>query len=156
MRPSSWTGFLCGTAALILVGCPGDGSGASGGAGGTGGEGGSSTSSSTTAADVSWTLLYNTVFGPNSASSCSANGGCHTNSQNGFKCGKTKDSCYEGMVAAALVTPGPDAPSSRIVDPEKSPLCGSLGGTMPKTGKCVSDSQIAKIQSWLAAGAPND
>src|SRR5690348_9888310 len=128
MRLSSWTGILCAAAlAVSLAGCPGggDSTGSGGGSGGSGGEGGSSTSSSTAPGEVSWTLLYNTVFGPNSTSSCSANGGCHTNVQNGFKCGKTKASCYDGMVQAGLIDPGEDAPSSRLVDPGKSPLCGS-------------------------------
>jgi hypothetical protein len=156
MRHSSWIGFFLGAGtAALLTGCPGsDGATGGGGTGGDGGGGGQSTGTSTD--DVTWTLLYNTVFGPNGTSNCSANGGCHTAIQNGFKCGTTKASCYDGMVSAGLVTPGSDASSSILVDPQDSPLCGSLGGTMPKTGQCVSDAQIDKIQAWLAAGAPNN
>lgn len=142
---------------MLLVGCPG--TGGTGGGGGAGGEGGAESSASSTGSatgDVTWTLLYNTVFGPNGTSNCSANGGCHTAIQNGFKCGTTKSSCYDGLVSAGLVTPGADASSSLLVEPGSSPLCGSLGGGMPKIGKCVSDSQLAKIEEWLAAGAQND
>jgi hypothetical protein len=52
--------------------------------------------------------------------------------------------------------PGPDASSSVLVEPGKSPLCGSLGGNMPKVGACVSSDQLTAIHAWLAAGAQND
>jgi len=128
-----------------------------------GGSPGSSTSSSAASSSSSsggsattWTELYSTVFGPSGTSNCSRNGGCHTNSQSGFKCGSTKASCYNGMVSSGLVNTGASASSSPLVDPSQSPLCGSLGGNMPKGGACVTASELSQIQSWLGAGAQNN
>lgn len=105
---------------------------------------------------VTWTDLYDTIFGQSGSSNCAKNGGCHTSSQSGFKCGTSKAACYNGMVSAGLVTPGADASSSVLVDPQSSPLCGALGGNMPKGGTCVTGSQVQQIKAWLANGAPND
>lgn len=60
------------------------------------------------------------------------------------------------MINAGLVTAGAQASSSDLVNPNYSPLCGSLGGSMPKGGACVTSSQVQQIKSWLAAGAPNN
>jgi hypothetical protein len=122
----------------------------------------SSTSSSSTSASssgtpaVTWTQIYNGVFGPSGSSSCVKGGGCHTFAQSGFKCGTSKDTCYNGIVASGYVNPGAGAASSDLVNPSSSPLCGSLGGNMPKGGGCVSAAHLADIKSWLSAGAPND
>jgi hypothetical protein len=129
--------------------------------GGGGGTGGGTTSSTTTTGSgggggVTWTQLYNGIFGPSGTSSCVAGGGCHTVLQGGFKCGTSKSSCYNGIVGSGLVTTGAQAPSSVIADPAQSPLCGSLGGNMPKGGTCVTSTQIQQIKSWLADGAPNN
>jgi hypothetical protein len=59
-------------------------------------------------------------------------------------------------VSAGLVTPGAGASSSVLVSPTQSPLCGSLGGNMPKQGACVTSAQLAQIQAWLASGAPDN
>jgi hypothetical protein len=104
---------------------------------------------------VTWTTLYNTVFGPSGTSHCTGSN-CHTNTQSGFKCGTSKATCYTGMINSGLVTAGAGASSSSLVDPSTSPLCGSLGGNMPKGGTCISASVLAEIQSWLASGAPNN
>ena len=101
-------------------------------------------------------MLYNAVFGPSGTSSCARGGGCHTHIQSGFRCGTTKVSCYAGLVAAGLVTTGANASSSVIADPMQSPLCGNLGGNMPKVGACVTDAEIGEIRSWLASGAPDN
>jgi hypothetical protein len=120
----------------------------------------SSTSSSTTSSSggtsTTWTEVYGTLFGPSGASSCVKNGGCHTGSQSGFKCGTSSSSCYNGFVSSGWVTPGASASSSPLADPSQSPLCGSLGGNMPKGGGCLSASGLTKLQSWLAAGAANN
>jgi hypothetical protein len=60
------------------------------------------------------------------------------------------------MVNSGLVTPGASASSSALVDPSQSPLCGSLGGNMPKGGNCITSTQLSEIQCWLAAGAPDN
>jgi len=60
------------------------------------------------------------------------------------------------MVNAGLVTPGSSASSSELVESGQSPLCGTLGGSMPKSGSCVTAAQITEIQEWLATGAPDN
>jgi hypothetical protein len=133
-----------------------------------GGGGGGSTSASSSSSSASssastgggggttWTQIYGTVFGPQGTSACSKGGGCHTNTQSGFKCGTTKAACYTGFVNSGWVTPGANASSSTLVNAAKSPLCGSLGGNMPKNGNCITSAQLAEIKSWLAAGAQNN
>lgn len=106
---------------------------------------------------VTWTQIYNTLFAANGSAPCSVNGGCHTNTQSGFKCGTSKATCYSGFVNSGLVTTGANAPQSALVDPNQSPLCGSLGGNMPKTyGSCISAADLTEIKTWLAEGAPNN
>jgi hypothetical protein len=131
-----------------------------------GGGGSTSASSSSSSASSSastgggggttWTQIYGTVFGPQGTSACSKGGGCHTNTQSGFKCGTTKAACYTGFVSSGWVTPGANASASTLVNAAKSPLCGSLGGNMPKNGNCITSAQLAEIKSWLAAGAQNN
>jgi hypothetical protein len=60
------------------------------------------------------------------------------------------------MVNKGLVTPGASASSSELVNPNSSPLCGSLGGAMPQGGTCVTDAQVTQIKSWLATDAPDN
>jgi hypothetical protein len=106
---------------------------------------------------VTWTSIYDTVFGPSGSSPCAINGSCHTQNDHGFACGTTKTSCYNGFVSAGYISPGSGASSSSLVDPSSSPLCGSLGGNMPRSyGTCVTDAQVANIQTWLASGAPDN
>jgi hypothetical protein len=116
----------------------------------------SSTTSTGAGGDVTWTDLYNNIFGPTGSASCVSGGGCHTLSQSGFKCGTSASACYTGIVNSGYVIPGTSASTSTLVDPSKSPLCGSLGGNMPKGGACVTTSEITQIKSWLAAGAQNN
>jgi hypothetical protein len=123
-----------------------------------GGSGGGTDAGTTTVdagSGVTWTSIYNSVFGPSGTSTC-AGSGCHSSSQSGFTCGSSKTTCYNGFVNSGLITPGANAPSSALVDPNQSPLCGVLGGNMPIGHSCVTSAQITTIKSWLAAGAANN
>jgi hypothetical protein len=121
------------------------------------GDGGSSGGSTTGGGSVvTWTQVYTTIFGPQGTSTCAKNGGCHTGSQSGFKCGTTKDICYGGLVLSGMVTPGAGAASSALVTSVQSPLCGPLGGSMPKNGTCVTSAQLQQIKAWLSNGGQND
>ncbi len=60
------------------------------------------------------------------------------------------------MVNAGLVTPGSGASSSVLVTQQASPLCGSLGGNMPKSGSCVTSAQLTQIEDWLGSGAADN
>ncbi len=115
-------------------------------------------SSSTSGGGVSWANdIFDPIFGPSGTSPCSINGTCHTNNQSSFKCGTTATSCYTGFVNAQWISPGSGASSSSLVNAATSPLCGSLGGNMPRTyGTCITQAQLQTIQTWLAAGAPDN
>jgi hypothetical protein len=107
---------------------------------------------------VTWTGLFNGIFGPSGTSSCTGED-CHSTGQAGFACAPPAKACYAGMVDFGLVTPGPHAPSSVLVNPDTSPLCGvSPGGDMPELppplAYCVTDAQVVEIQAWLSCGAP--
>jgi hypothetical protein len=107
---------------------------------------------------VTWTQIYNSMFGPNGTSSCLGSS-CHTNSRSGFACGTTATACYNGFVNAGYVTPGASASSSLILDPTSSCLCGgnNLPGNMPAgSAACITAAQEAEIQAWLASGAPDN
>jgi len=130
--------------------------------GGSGSGSGASTSAATTTsatsgsgAAVTWTQIYNATFGPSGDATC-AGGGCHTGNVSGFACGTTKTSCYNGFVSSGYITPGANAASSPLVSSQSSCLCGSLGGNMPKGGNCITQSDLNMINTWLAAGAPNN
>ena len=152
--PSSAHPLLCDT---VSSSSSSSGSGASSSSSSSSGASSSSSgawsSSSSSGGMVTWTTLYDTIFGPNGTAKCA---GCHGTNQSGFTCGATPTSCYSGMVEKGLVTPGASASSSPLVTPGPSPLCGTLGGNMPLMGTCVTDAQITEIQAWLATGAPDD
>jgi hypothetical protein len=114
------------------------------------------TSSTSSSSGVTWTEIYNGVFGPSGTSTCTGSS-CHTNSRSGFKCGTSASTCYTGFVSDGYVTAGSSASSSAIVDPSQTCLCGSgLSGNMPKGHACLTAAQITQIKTWLAAGAPNN
>jgi len=114
----------------------------------------SSTTTSTTSSSgaVTWTEIYNSMFGPSGTSTC-AGGSCHTNSRNGFQC-SSNSGCCESFVSDGYVTQGSGSTSSALTDPSQSCLCGvSSTGNMPKGHSCVTTAQIAEINAWLATGA---
>jgi hypothetical protein len=126
-----------------------------GGSSGSGSTTSSTTTTSSGGGTVTWTQIYTQVFGPSGSASCTGST-CHTSSVSGFACGTTKTACYNGFVNSGMVTPGASATSSQLVDPSTSPLCGSLGGNMPKGGNCITSAELTMINSWLASGAPNN
>jgi len=129
--------------------------GASGGGSTTSSTSSTTSSTSTGGGTVTWTQIYTQVFGPSGSASCTGSS-CHTSNVSGFACGTTKTACYNGFVNSGMVTPGASATSSQLVDPSTSPLCGSLGGNMPKGGSCITSAELTMSNSWLAAGAPNN
>jgi hypothetical protein len=113
-------------------------------------------SSSSSSGAVTWTEIYDTVFGPSGTSTCSG-GSCHTNSRNGFACGTTATSCYQGLVNAGYITSSGGASSSALVEPSQSPLCGNgFSGNMPRNHSCITAAQLTEIKAWLATGAPDN
>jgi hypothetical protein len=96
-----------------------------------------------------WTYLYSYYFGASTPGHC---GDCHHSTFNGFRCGSTKYTCYQGMVNAGLVNlASPSA--SPLGDPGVSPLSW-LGGGMPKDAPTPDTQAAALVKAWLNAGAP--
>ena len=112
-------------------------------------------SSSSTGGPVTWTEIYNQVFGPSGTSPCSGSG-CHTTSRSGFACGTTAASCCQGLINAGYIVQGSMASTSPLTDPSQSCLCNvaTFGGNMPRNWPCVTKAQVALINAWLATGAP--
>jgi hypothetical protein len=101
-----------------------------------------------------WTQLYTRFFGPDTPGHCSGTGGCHTTLRAGFKCGTSKNECWQGLVNAGLITPA--SPSqSPLAKPGDSPLVW-LGGSMPLDDPSAHPEAAAAVQAWIAAGAKND
>jgi hypothetical protein len=130
---------------------PGQGDG-----GATDGEGG-----------TTWSALYRDFFGPAATSSCAGNATCHDSASapgatgsHGYVCADQKG-CRSSMLSedAALVQP------SDATAPEKSTLIQVLRrqtsdgvvGSMPKRSSFTFTSeQIARIETWIRNGAPDD
>jgi hypothetical protein len=101
-----------------------------------------------------WTEVYTKYLGPNTPGHCSNNGGCHTSEVRGFKCGTSKEECYQGLVAATLIKPG-DPAHSPFGIPDVSPLAW-LGGVMPLDNAVPNPEAGAAVKAWVEAGAQNN
>jgi hypothetical protein len=100
---------------------------------------------------MTWSQLYAAYFGPSTPGHCSESSSCHLMSQGGFMCGTTPDSCYKGMVAAALVDPAHPTMSA-LADPNLSPLAW-FGGNMPRDMPGANAEAARDVAAWVAAGA---
>jgi hypothetical protein len=113
-----------------------------------------------------WASLYEDYFGPNGKASCAGTGACHGDTSqagyqgSGYVCPGTAAECYAGITAtsAGLVSPG-----VHVSDPTTTTLYATLrkcagGGVMPKEPATVyfTAGDMARIGSWLQAGAPDD
>jgi hypothetical protein len=101
-----------------------------------------------------WTEIYTQYFGPGTPGHCSGTGGCHTNVRGGFKCGTNKADCYQGLLAAGLITPA-NPTRSPIAADDESPLVW-LGGGMPIDDPAPNPAAAAAVKAWVAAGAQNN
>jgi hypothetical protein len=119
------------------------------------GEGNPSVSDAQPADKTSWTYIYAAYFGPNSLGHC-GNAGCHQTARQGFACGTTKDSCYNGLVAKNLI--GTSASTQPLVDLRVTPLSWFKDGSgfMPADNPEPNDKAAEEIASWVTAGAQND
>ena len=98
-----------------------------------------------------WSQIYALYIGPGTPGHCSGTGGCHTTTHGGFQCGATKSDCFQGLVAAGLVTPA-DGSASPIGIVGQSPLVW-LGGGMPLDSAAQNPAAAAAVQAWVGAGA---
>ncbi len=98
-----------------------------------------------------WSQIYALYIGPGTPGHCSGTGGCHTTLRGGFTCGATKSACFQGLVAAGLVTPA-NGSASPLGIVGQSPLVW-LGGGMPLDSAAQNPAAAAAVQAWVAAGA---
>jgi hypothetical protein len=97
-----------------------------------------------------WTELYDRFFGPDTPGHC-ASGRCHSRLLGGFKCGATKEECYDGLVFAQLIdTANPRA--SAIAKENESPLAW-FGGAMPLDDPQPNPEAARAVRAWVLAGA---
>jgi len=99
--------------------------------------------------------LYTKYFAPNTRGHC-ATDGCHLDGVQGWTCGRTKDTCYQGMVAIELINPAAPA-TSVIADPKRSPLSWiNPNGPMPFDTPGSFAEGATAISRWVAACAQNN
>jgi hypothetical protein len=110
-----------------------------------------------------WQDLYACFFGPSGGATCGVQGGaCHGGASGagvaasgGFICGQTQDACWMGMTSTIV-------PSGSASNPKGTRLYVALrkpdgSGLMPAASSFVFQSDdLARIASWIQAGAPND
>lgn len=137
---------------LVVYGLK-DGNPNQGGGGGSS-SGGTEPGPGTTPGAMTWTRVYNEILGPGTPGHCSGTGGCHTQNRGGFKCGTTKDSCYQGLVESGQIVPGAPA-LSPLVDESQSALVW-FGGGMPLDNPEPNPEAAAAVKAWVLAGAKND
>ena len=139
-------------------------------------DGGDAACIPTDAATATWSTLYADLFGPASLGQCgaasrsnvdgSASTSCHHDSSgvgaisSGFICGDTQETCYQG-----ITSPNASFAGQQVVvpcRPDDSYLLKVLrhdgGGLMPFYPENVvfSDSDMARVRAWIAAGTPDN
>lgn len=105
-----------------------------------------------------WTALYADFFGPAGVGNCSLKIGCHADNTGGgaiWTCGPTKDTCWLGMQNNVTVC---DAAGSKVLLMLRKASDPTVPGKMPQEPTTVtfSDTDLARIRAWIAAGAKND
>jgi PQQ-like domain len=101
---------------------------------------------------VTFTELYQNWLGPQTPGHC-GNVGCHQTLRGGFKCGDSKASCFDGLVASGLVLPA--MPKASRIGASDSPLSW-FGGGMPLDNPVLDPKGADAVTSWLTSGAKND
>lgn len=107
---------------------------------------------------ATWTQLYTDYFGPTGKGQCGKQAGCHLDATGGGQfwiCGSTKESCYQGMQKNVIPC---NAAGSRMPDILRKASEPFAPGKMPADPTTVTydDNDVAKISSWINAGAKND
>lgn len=107
---------------------------------------------------ATWTQLYTDYFGPGGKGQCGKASGCHLDSTGGGQfwiCGSTKQSCYQGMQNNVIPCDATGSKMPAILRKVSEPFAP---GKMPAdpTSVTYDDNDVAKISSWINAGAKND
>jgi len=103
-----------------------------------------------------YTELYTKYFAPGTPGHC-ATPGCHDDPDHTvWLCGKTKDTCYTGMISIGLIDPE-NPTASRIGNPNTSDLSWvNPNGPMPFDGPGPFPEGRDAILAWVAACAQNN
>lgn len=103
-----------------------------------------------------YTQLYNSYFARNTEGHC-AKEACHGEPNfNIWMCGATKDSCYNGMVAAGIISKT-DPKASKIADATSSPLRWfRSNAAMPADRVREFPEGRDAIKAWVASCALNN
>jgi hypothetical protein len=127
-----------------------------------------------------WTYLYTCYFGPVGVASCSAQTECHASAastgageSNGFVCGSTSSECWHGM-AQAPFAPVTQAGYSNPKSTElysalhkagagsatgisnNMPLLNAANPAKPQPAYTFTAADMACIEDWIKAGAPQN
>ena len=103
-----------------------------------------------------YTQLFTRYFAPGTPGHC-ANDGCHNGNFNIWKCGFTKDSCFQGMATMAGLIDTRNPTASTIGDPRNSPLSWiNPNGPMPFDTPGPFPEGRDAILAWVAACAQNN
>lgn len=103
---------------------------------------------------LTYSELFDTYLGPGTPGHC-ATAGCHADpGHTVWRCGPTKDDCYDGMVDVGLVDPARPLHSA-LVDARRSPLVwiNPAGGNMPLDAQLANVAGREALLAWVAAGA---
>lgn len=103
-----------------------------------------------------YTMVFQMLLAAGTPGHC-ATAGCHADpGHHVWLCGTTKESCYQGLVAAGLIDPK-DPTHSLLVDPANSPLSWiNPNGPMPFDSPGPNPTGRAIIEAWVAAGAQDN
>lgn len=116
-----------------------------------------------------FTALYDAFFGPRGKAACAGDGACHGAADkpgaqatasaaypNGYVCAPDKESCWRAMTGAGLTSLGGGGAEQTTLYTILRKSSG--GGSMPKRPFTVtfSETEMASIRAWIAAGAKND
>jgi hypothetical protein len=102
-----------------------------------------------------YTMLYTTYFAPKTPGHC-ATSDCHLDGVQGWTCGLSKNTCYQGMVDIGLINKNVPT-ASLIADPKRSLVSWiNPNGTMPQDTPGPFPEGRDAILAWVAACAQND
>jgi hypothetical protein len=105
--------------------------------------------------EITWTYVYNRYFGTGTPGHCGKSG-CHRVLNTGFKCGTTKNTCWNGLVAKGLIDTAAPA-KSLLMDASQSPVAWfNPKGPMPLDNDVPNAQASADVRQWILAGAKNN
>ncbi len=110
-----------------------------------------------------WQDLYACYFGPSGQASCGAQGSsCHGSATAmggiNFVCGQTQESCWKGLIKAAVPDGGIADPTETLLYSaiRKQGISGGLSNMPLNSTYAFSPAAVAQISAWIEQGAQNN